>query len=187
MSPARRTPRAPARAARAPHARGSARVRGRCAVLTVSDTRGATEDGSGDCIQRLLERAGHTVLARRWVRDDRAAVRREARALLRRDDVDALIVTGGTGVAPRDVTPDALEALDDRALPGFGEAFRARSAAQVGTAAWLSRAFAGIVKDRLLVVLPGSTRAVTLALNDVLLPELGHVLRLLGRASGERA
>jgi molybdenum cofactor biosynthesis protein B len=152
-------------------------------VLTVSDTRGAADDTSGDRIQRLLEGAGHTVLARRWVRDDRAAIRRAARALLRRAEVDALIVTGGTGVAPRDVTPEALEALVDRALPGFGEAFRARSAAQVGTAAWLSRASAGIAGNRLLVWLPGSTRAVELALNEVLLPELGHVIRLLGRTS----
>ncbi len=177
-----RAPDAP-RASRASHARGSARVHGRCAVLTVSDTRGADDDGSGDAIQRLLEGAGHTVPARRWVRDDRAAIRRAARTLLRRRDVDALVVTGGTGVAPRDVTPEALEPLYDRALPGFGEQFRARSEAQVGTAAWLSRASAGIVANRLLVLLPGSTRAVTLALSEILLPELGHVLRLLGRTN----
>ena len=177
MSPARRA------GPRAPHARGSARVHGRCAIITVSDTRGAADDPSGDRAQKLLEAAGHTVLARRWVRDDRAAIRRAAKMLLRRRDVDAVIVTGGTGVAARDVTPEALEPLYDRALPGFGEHFRACSEAQVGTAAWLSRASAGVVGSRLLVLLPGSTRAVELAMKDVLLPELGHVLRLLGRTN----
>ena len=117
------------------------------------------------------------------MKDERAAIRRAALALLRRSDVDVVIVTGGTGIAPRDVTPEALEPLYARPLPGFGERFRARSEAQVGAAAWLSRASAGISRGRLLVLLPGSTRAVELAISELLLPELGHVLGLLGRTS----
>jgi len=109
------------------------------------------------------------------------AIRRAVRAALARRTVDVVLVTGGTGVAPRDVTPEAVEPLYRRALPGFGERFRALSAAQVGSAAWLSRASAGIARGRLVVVLPGSPRAVELALDELLLPELGHAVRLLGR------
>ena len=177
-APARPSVRARGRAAHA-----SPRVCAGCAILTVSDTRGQKDDGSGDRAHALLVKGGHRVVARRWVRDERAAIRRVAALLLKRRDTDLLLVTGGTGVAPRDVTPEALEPFYERALPGFGELFRTRSQAQVGTAAWLSRASAGIARGRLLVLLPGSTRAVELAVNELLLPELGHVLGLLGRTS----
>jgi molybdenum cofactor biosynthesis protein B len=162
------------------HAAGVERPAG-CAIVTVSDTRRAAEDASGAAIRKRLEAAGHRVVARAWVRDEVAAIRRAARAALRRAGVDAVIVTGGTGVAPRDVTPEAIEPLYEKALPGFGERFRAASERQVGGAAWLSRASAGIVAGRLVVVLPGSTRAVELALSRLLVPELSHVLRLIGR------
>ena len=173
---------APARtASRDPHSKTLARLSAGCAVLTVSDTRGPGEDRSGARAQALLEAAGHRVVARRWVHDERAAMKHAALVLLRRRDVDVVLVTGGTGVAPRDVTPEALEALYAKPLPGFGERFRARSEAQVGSAAWLSRASAGVARGRLLVLLPGSTRAVELALQELLLPELSHLLRLMGR------
>jgi len=152
-------------------------------ILTVSDTRRGADDTSGDTAQRLFERARHRVVARVWCRDELAAVRRAARALLRRADLDAVFVTGGTGVAPRDVTPEALAPLVAKPLPGFGEYFRARSARQVGTAAWMSRAGAGVASGRLLVWCPGSTRAVRLALTDCLLPELSHVVRTLARSA----
>ncbi|MBI1799051.1 MAG: molybdenum cofactor biosynthesis protein MoaB [Candidatus Eisenbacteria bacterium] len=153
----------------------------RCAVLTVSDTRRGADDLSGALAERMISRAGHAVAARGWVRDDRAAIRRAVRALLLRPDLDALIVTGGTGAAPRDVTPEALLPLCERVLPGFGEMFRALSLEQVGTAAWMSRAEAAVAQGRLLVMLPGSRPAVELALERVLLPELAHVIRTLGR------
>jgi molybdenum cofactor biosynthesis protein B len=149
----------------------------------VSDTRGPKDDVSGDQAQRLVEAAGHRVVLRSWVRDERAGIRRAGAAALRRRDVDVLIVTGGTGAAPRDVTPEALEPLFTKTLPGFGERFRARSEQDVGTAAWLSRASAGVARGRLLVMLPGSPRGVAMALQQVLLPELGHVLRLIGRTT----
>jgi len=169
------------RAARRPaHAVAAARPL-QCAIVTVSDTRGARDDRSGDAIAARLGRAGHAVATRAWVRDEIAAIRRAVRAALARRSIDAVIVTGGTGVAPRDVTPDAVEPLFDRALPGFGERFRALSWSAVGSAAWLSRATAGIARGRLVVVLPGSTAAVELALRELLIPELGHVARLLGR------
>ncbi len=156
-----------------------------CAILTVSDTRRGAADRSGDAIGRLVERAGHRVVARAWVTDDVAPIRRGARALLARRDTDALIVTGGTGIAPRDRTIEALMPLMQIPIPGFGEVFRALSLRQVGTAAWLSRAIAGVAQGRLLVLLPGSTRAVELALQSVLLPELTHALRMLGRLQPE--
>jgi molybdopterin adenylyltransferase len=152
-----------------------------CAVITVSDTRGPKDDGSGDVLARRLARAGHRVVSRVWVRDDVAGIRRAVRAALARRGVDAVLLTGGTGVAPRDRTPEALRPLLEQDLPGFGELFRALSYRQVGAAAWLSRAGAGVAKGRLLVWLPGSTRAVELAVTRLIVPELTHALRLLGR------
>ncbi len=152
-----------------------------CAIVTVSDTRKAHDDQSGARAHELLERAGHEVVRRAWVRDDIAAIRKAVRAALKLPAVDVVIVTGGTGLAKRDVTPEALAPLFQRELPGFGELFRARSVAQVGAAAWLSRAAAGEAAGRLLVMLPGSTPAVELALEELLLPELAHAVRLLGR------
>jgi molybdenum cofactor biosynthesis protein B len=149
-------------------------------VITVSDTRRGDEDRGGAEVERRIERAGHAVLTRAWVRDDVAAIRRAARVALAREDVQVVIATGGTGVAPRDRTPEALGPLVQLWLPGFGERFRALSFAQVGSAAWLSRAEAGVARGKLIVMLPGSPRAVSLALERVLLPELGHVVRLIG-------
>ena len=150
-------------------------------VITVSDTRRGAEDTSGALAERLLVRAGCVVSKRAWVRDDVAAIRRALRAALARRSVDVVVLTGGTGVAPRDVTPEAVEPLLERPLPGFGEGFRARSWATIGSAAWLSRAGAGVARGRLVVYLPGSNGAVREALEGMLIPELVHVVRLLGR------
>jgi molybdopterin adenylyltransferase len=162
------------------HARRAPRPVG-CAIVTVSDTRGEHDDPSGDRIAALLGRAGHDVVARAWVPDRVIAIRRAVRAALSRREVDVVILTGGTGIAPRDRTPEAVAPLIEKPLPGFGERFRALSSAQVGSAAWLSRALAGVARGRLLVALPGSTRAVSLAVSRLLVPELGHAVRLLER------
>jgi len=153
--------------------------------VTVSDTRGEGDDASGDAIARLLERAGHTVVARDWVPDRIARVRRATRAALARPRTDVVILTGGTGISARDRTPEAVGPLVDIDLPGFGERFRALSADEVGSAAWLSRSGAGVAKGRLLVWLPGSPAAVTLAVERLLIPELGHAVRLLGRFAND--
>jgi molybdenum cofactor biosynthesis protein B len=170
----------PAGGARPAHAAPPARPIG-CVIVTVSDTRGAHDDASGDAIAAALARAGHRVIARSRVRDEVAAIRRAMRSALARTATDVLILTGGTGVAARDVTPEAVAPLLDKVLPGFGERFRTLSWSEVGAAAWLSRALAGIAGGRLVIVLPGSTRAVELAMRTLVLPELGHVVRLLGR------
>lgn len=149
-------------------------------VVTVSDTRRGKDDTSGALAERRLLRAG-VVVTRVWVADDIAAIRRAVRSALARRDVDLVLLTGGTGVAPRDVTPEAVEPLLERPLPGFGERFRALSERTVGSAAWLSRAGAGVARGRLVVYLPGSTGAVRQALDELLVPELGHLVRLLSR------
>lgn len=152
-----------------------------CAIVTVSDTRRGHDDRSGARAHELIERAGFEVVRRAWVHDDRGSIRRTVGSMLRLRAVDCVIVTGGTGMAKRDVTPEALAPVIQRELPGFGEMFRARSAEQVGAAAWFSRATAAVANGRLLVLLPGSTAAVELALEKLLLPELAHAVRLLGR------
>ena len=151
------------------------------AILTVSDTRRGTDDTSGALAEQLLTRAGASVVRRDWAKDEIAMIRRAVRGALARRDCDVVVVTGGTGVAPRDVTPEAVEPLLDRPLPGFGECFRAISLREVGSAAWLSRAGAGVARGRLVVYLPGSSGAVRQALEELVIPELVHAVRLLGR------
>ncbi len=157
-----------------------------CAVLTVSDTRTQRDDPGGDAIAQQLVRAGHHVVRRAWARDDVRAIRVAARRALADPGVDAVIATGGTGMAPRDVTPEALEPLLDRRFPGFGECFRMLSWEQVGSAAWLSRAGAGTARGKPMFWLPGSPAGAALALRVLILPELGHVLRLLERPPARR-
>jgi molybdenum cofactor biosynthesis protein B len=157
------------------HHRRAAPRRVPTAVLTVSDTRSLETDTGGAAVAALLEEAEHPVVAREVVADERGAIAAAFHAALSRDDVRALIFTGGTGVAPRDVTPDAVEPLLDRVVPGFGELFRALSYQEIGSAALLSRALAGIASGRPVFVLPGSRGAVRLAMERLVLPELGHL------------
>ncbi len=178
-----RTGRGSSRARSGPH-RGAGRDVG-CAILTVSDTRGPATDRSGALIQRLLVASGQRVVSRAWVKDDPPAIRRAVRAALRSPRTDVIVVTGGTGVSRRDSTPEALEPLIEKSLPGFGELFRVLSFRQVGAAAWLSRAEAGIAQGRLVVMLPGSVEAVRLAMSRLLIHELGHVARMLGRSQSK--
>jgi molybdenum cofactor biosynthesis protein B len=154
----------------------------RCALLTVSDTRTEATDESGALMRRLVEGAGHTVVTAALLRNDEHTVREHVRALAMRDDVDAVLITGGTGLGSRDRTVEAVRSLFQKELPGFGEIFRMLSfQEQVGTAAILSRAVAGGVNGRLVASMPGSTAAVELALTRVLLPELRHAIRELRR------
>ena len=144
-------------------------------IITVSDTRTLETDTGGALVQKLLEGAGHPVVDRVVVRDEPHLIARAVREGLAAEGVSALILTGGTGVAPRDVTPDAVEPLLERVVPGFGEIFRALSYDDIGTAALLSRALAGIAAGRVVFVLPGSRGAVRLAMEKLILPEIGHL------------
>jgi len=158
------------------HHRRAAPERVATYVLTVSDTRTLETDTGGARVAELLSEAGHAVVAREIVRDDAAAIAGALRAALGRDGVDAVILTGGTGIAPRDVTPEAVEPLLERVVPGFGELFRMLSYQEIGSAALLSRALAGLVRGRVVFVLPGSRGAVELAMSKLVLPEVGHLI-----------
>jgi molybdenum cofactor biosynthesis protein B len=145
-------------------------------VITVSDTRTLADDSGGALLAELLEAAGHRVVERCIVRDEVDAIRAAIDAAVMRDDVHAVLLTGGTGIAVRDVTPEALEPILDRVIPGFGELFRMLSYQEIGSAALLSRAIAGTVRGRVVAALPGSRAAIRLAVEKLLLPELPHLV-----------
>ena len=149
----------------------------RCFVVTVSDTRTIETDTSGRTIADLLVAAGHEVAGRAIVKDDPDLVRGTIeRQLVAAADVQAIITTGGTGITSRDSTYEAVSALLQKRLDGFGELFRMLSYEQIGPAAMMSRACAGLVAGRIVVSLPGSEAAVRLALEKLLIPELGHLV-----------
>lgn len=149
-------------------------------MITVSDTRTLADDSGGALVCELLEGGGHRVASREIVKDDVAAIRAALGSALASPDCAAVILTGGTGVAPRDVTPEAVAALLETPLPGFGELFRQLSFAEIGAAAMVSRALAGLARGKPVFALPGSRAAVRLGLERLILPELGH---LVGEAS----
>lgn len=146
-------------------------------VITVSDTRTRETDTSGDAIASLVEAAGHRVAGRTLLRDEADQVRGAVADLASQASVDVVITTGGTGITARDGTYEAVDALLTKRLPGFGELFRALSYQQIGAAAMLSRATAGLVDRTVVIVLPGSQHAVRLALEELVLPEIGHLVR----------
>lgn len=152
-----------------------------CGVVTVSDTRTAAGDRSGDLIAELLTAAGHAVAGRRIVPDEPTAVAAAIREFVDAAQVAAILLTGGTGVAPRDQTPEAVTALFTKELPGFGELFRMLSYQEIGPAAMLSRACGGMIGGVAVFLMPGSTAAVRLAMERLILPELGHVTKLASR------
>jgi molybdenum cofactor biosynthesis protein B len=152
-----------------------------CFVLTVSDTRTPDNDTGGAVIRERLGGAGHAVVGSAIVRDEPGDVTRTVREACADPRVQVVILTGGTGITSRDSTFEAVEALLDKRLPGFGELFRVLSYEQVGAAAMLSRAQMGIHARRIVVSLPGSPDACRLALDTLLLPELGHLVREVSR------
>ena len=152
-----------------------------CFVLTISDTKTPETDTSGALIRRLLEAAGHRVTGSAIVRDEPAQVQEIVRNQCGAPDVQAVIMTGGTGITSRDSTFEAIEALLDKRLPGFGELFRMLSYQEIGGAAMLSRAQAGVRAGRVVVSLPGSPDACRLALEKLLIPELSHLVREVSR------
>ena len=151
----------------------------RCYVLTISDSRTPETDTSGRAIAELLEAAGHIVAGRGLLRDDPGPVRAAVEAQL--GAVDAVITTGGTGITSRDSTYEALEALLEKRLDGFGELFRSLSYADIGSAAMMTRATAGVARRTAIFMLPGSENAVRLGMTRLIVPELGHVVRELRR------
>jgi len=150
------------------------------AVVTLSDSRSADDDQSGDIIQRLLESNGHNVVIRKLIADNRIVLRATIRELTREGELNAIITTGGTGIAASDITIETVRGMLEKELPGFNALFMLLSYPQAKSAAMLSRSLAGVIKGKVVFCLPGSPRACKLATESLILPELGHILMLLG-------
>lgn len=151
-----------------------------CMVITVSDTRNEETDKSGQLMKSLLEEAGHATQLYRIVKDDPAEITYAIEEGIRDPEVQVILLNGGTGIAKRDNTYEAVSALLTKVMPGFGEIFRMVSYTEdIGSAAILSRAIAGTYKDKAIFSTPGSTGAVRLAMTKLIVPELGHVVREL--------
>lgn len=146
----------------------------RIGVLTVSDTRTEADDKSGSLIADTLGRAGHLILARRIVKDDVEEIRRAFQSWQATESLQVVVVTGGTGITARDVTVEAFAPLVSKEIPGFGELFRWLSYEEIGAATIQSRAFAALLGSVLVFALPGSTAAVRLALDRIIVPQLDH-------------
>ena len=153
----------------------------RCFIVTVSDTRTESTDRSGDAIADLLTAAGHVVSGRAIVKDEPELVRGAIERQLAHPDGQVIITTGGTGITSRDTTYEAVMALLQKRLDGFGELFRMLSYQQIGSAAMMSRACAGLVAGRIVIALPGSEAAVRLAMEKLVIPELGHLVQQASR------
>lgn len=149
-----------------------------CKVITVSDTRNKDTDKSGKLMIELLEQAGHKIIDYVIVKDETNPIQTEILKGCSRDDIDVILTNGGTGIAKRDVTIETVQNLLDKEIVGFGELFRMLSYQEdIGSAAILSRAIAGVVQNRAVFSTPGSSGAVKLAMNKLILPELGHIVR----------
>jgi molybdenum cofactor biosynthesis protein B len=146
------------------------------ALITVSDTRDREEDKSGTVLRDLLLGAGHTVFDRFLVRDERDEIESRLAELLKVEEIDMIILTGGSGIAKRDVTIESVLPFVEKTIDGFGELFRYLSFVEIGSPAMLSRAMAGVAREKIIVCLPGSVKAVELAMNKLLLPEAGHLI-----------
>ena len=154
----------------------------RSAVVTVSDTRTLETDRGGQLIVEMLTAAGHEVTSREIVPDDPARIGPLLTRLADPAATDAVLITGGTGIAARDQTFETVAALLTKTMPGYGELFRMLSYDDIGPAAMLSRASAGVINRRAVFSLPGSTGGVRLAMQRLILPEIGHVIAQLAKA-----
>jgi molybdopterin adenylyltransferase len=162
------------------HRSSSPRTAG-CFILTISDSKTSETDTSGQLIRELLTAAGHSVVGQTIVRDEPAHVTAVVHEGCGNPAIQVFVLTGGTGLSSRDSTFEAVEALLRKRITGFGELFRMLSYQEIGAAAMMSRAQAGVIHGRLLFSLPGSPHACRLALEKLIIPELGHLLREVGR------
>jgi molybdenum cofactor biosynthesis protein B len=151
--------------------------RARCAVITVSDTRTLENDTGGGTVLEHLAQAGHEIVHREIIPDEPERMRPLLLSLRERDDVDAILLTGGTGISSRDQTFETVSRLIEKPLPGYGELFRMLSYQEIGAAAILSRAVGGLMGRKVLLTMPGSPAAVRLAMEKIIVPQLPHLLR----------
>jgi molybdenum cofactor biosynthesis protein B len=148
----------------------------RCFVVTVSDTRDESTDTSGQTIKQFLTGEGHSLEGYRIVKDEPVQIDALLNEVLGNSDIEAVIVNGGTGIAPRDGTYEVVSRFIEKNLDGFGEIFRYLSYLDIGSAAIMSRAAAGTARGKVLISLPGSKGAVTLAMEKLILPEIRHMV-----------
>jgi len=161
--------------------KSSAPQRIRCAVVTVSDTRTLSSDTGGQTVIDHLNEAGYVVIQREIIPDEPVLMRELLKQLVAGDNVDAILMTGGTGISSRDQTYETVNDLLSRTLPGYGELFRMLSYEEIGPAAMLSRATGGILDRTILLTMPGSPAAVRLAMEKLIVPELPHLVREASR------
>ena len=147
-----------------------------CAVLTISDTRTERDDESGQLLVRKLGESGHRVMSYSILRNDSEAITKKIYELLKEEELQVIIATGGTGVSRRDITIETIYPILEKKLDGFGELFRFLSYQEIGTSSIMSRAMAGVAGGKVILCLPGSLGATNLAMDKIILPELGHMV-----------
>ena len=148
-----------------------------CAVLIISDSRTEKTDESGKYLVEKLEGSGHTVVDYALLKNDAEAIKKKINEYLAQEELQVIIASGGTGVSLRDVTVETVTPMLDKMLDGFGELFRSLSYAEIGTASIMSRAIAGVIGGKIIICIPGSLAAVKLAVEKIILPEVGHMVR----------
>lgn len=152
-----------------------------CAVITVSTSRTKENDESGKTINDLLKAKGHKVVHYSLVKDDIPEIRKALENIMEKRNIQTIILNGGTGISKKDVSIEAVKPFLKKELIGFGELFRYLSYKEIGSPAFLSRAIAGVAKGKIIICLPGSTNACKLAMENLILPELGHMVYEVGR------
>ncbi|MBI4181192.1 MAG: molybdenum cofactor biosynthesis protein MoaB [Chloroflexi bacterium] len=152
-----------------------------CAVVIISDSRTEQTDESGRLIKQRLSQNGHQVMAYSLLKNDAESIRQKIAELVGQQELQVIIISGGTGLSHRDVTVETISPMLEKKLDGFGELFRFLSYQEIGSASMLSRAIAGVVGGKITLCLPGSLGAVTLAMDKVILPEIGHMVREASR------
>jgi len=148
----------------------------RFSVITVSDTRTDADDASGQAVIALMSSAGHVPVHKTIVKDEVPEIQRALREMIEDERVQAVIIDGGTGISKRDVTLEAVRPFEEKALPGFGELFRTLSYDEIGSAAMMSRAAAFVSEGKVVFCIPGSEKAVRLAVSSIIAPEVGHLV-----------
>lgn len=149
----------------------------KCAVITTSDSRTEQEDESGRLIRKKLADGGHEVTHYVILKNDAVAIKEQVAVFLQRDDVQVIITGGGTGLSKRDVTVDTIAPMLEKKLDGFGELFRQLTYQEIGAGSVLSRALAGVASGKVIICIPGSLGAAQLAMDKIIIPELGHMVR----------
>ena len=159
--------------------KGAKRVN--CAVLTISDTRREEDDESGKLILQSLQENNHQVISYCILKNEADSIRKKIDELLKEERLQVIITSGGTGVSRRDVTIEAICPILEKRLDGFGELFRSLTYREIGTSSIMSRAIAGVARGKVILCLPGSPEAANLAMEQIILPEIGHLVREAGR------